>query len=101
MLYSGELTDAEKALRYGLLYKIVDEDKLLDAGIELAQNLLSKSPLGLRMTKEAINLSMDSPSLRTMIHLENISQDTAGMIKDAMVGATAFLQKKRPKYPLR
>ena len=97
--YSGEAIDAQKALDYGLLLKIVDEDKLLDAGLELAELYLGKSPLGLRLTKEILNRTMDSPSLDTMISMENAFQTVAGMSKDVGEGGAAFLQKRKPKYP--
>ena len=101
IIYSGKAIDAQKALEYGLLLKIVEEEKLLDAGLELAETYLEKSPLGLRMTKEIINRSMDSPSLDTMIQLENAFQTVAGMSKDLAEGGSAFLQKRKPKYPLK
>jgi len=99
--YSGESIDAKKALDYGLILKIVDEDKLLDAGIELAELYLTKSPMGLRMTKEILNRTMDAPSLDTMISMENAFQTVAGMSKDLGEGGAAFLQKRKPKYPLK
>ena len=95
------LIDAEEALKIGLVSKIVEEDTLLDTGLDMAMDLLSKSPLGLRMTKDAINISMDVPSIETLIHLENTSQDVCGTSKDLLEGSTAFLQKRTPKYPLR
>ena len=101
LLYSGKPLEAEKALRYGLISRIVEEEKLLDAGIELAESFLQKSPLGLRMTKEAINFSMDSPSIETIIQLENRSILVCSSSKDINEGSSAFLQKRTPKYSLR
>ncbi len=100
-LYSGRFLEAKEALQYGLILKIVDEEKLLDAGLELAESYLLKSPLGLRITKEIINLSMNSPSLETMIQLENAYQTVCAMSKDVQEGSAAFLQKRNPKYGLR
>ncbi|TFG11315.1 MAG: enoyl-CoA hydratase/isomerase family protein [Promethearchaeota archaeon] len=101
LTYTGRICKAAEALKFGLILKIVEEDKLLEAGIEMAKEFLNKSPLGLRMTKDAINLSMDVPSLETLVHLENISQDVCGTSRDLLEGSTAFLQKRSPKYPLR
>ena len=53
------------------------------------------------MTKDAINLSMDSPSLDTMIHLENRTQIVCGESKDIMEGVKSFFDKRDPEYPLR
>ncbi len=101
LLYFGKKIDAKKALEYGLICKIVNENQLLDAGLELAETFLQKSPLGLRMTKESINLTMDAPSLETMIQIENRTQAALGLSKDLDKGASAFLQKRKPKYDLR
>ena len=101
LLYSGKPLEAEKALSYGLISRIVDEEKLFDAGLEMSEKFLQKSPLGLRMTKEAINFSMDSPSMETIIQLENRSILVCSTSKDINEGSSAFLQKRTPKYSLR
>lgn len=102
ILYTGRFVDAEEAERIGLVLKVVkgDDRELLSAGMEIAEELLTKSPLGLRMTKEAINLSQDSPSLETIIQLENRAQALCGSSNDILEGVVAFFEKRKPKYPL-
>ena len=102
ILYTGRFVDAEEAEKIGLVFKLVDgdESKLLVSAMELAEELLTKSPLGLRMTKEAINLTMDSPSLETIMQLENRSQMLCSTSSDLMEGINAFFDKRKPKYPL-
>ena len=101
ILYTGRFVDAEEAERIGLVLKIVkgDEGELLKAAMEIAEELLTKSPLGLRMTKEAINLSQDSPSLETIIQLENRAQMVCSSSSDVLEGVLAFFKKRKPKYP--
>ena len=103
ILYTGRFVEAEEAEKIGLVLKVIngDENQLLESAIELAKNMLSKSPLGLRMTKEAINFSLDSPSLETIIQLENRSQMLCSTSDDIMEGVKAFFEKREPKYPLR
>ncbi len=102
ILYTGRFIDAEEAEKIGLVFKIVegDEDKLLAEAFKIADNLLAKSPLGLRMTKEAINVSLDSPSLETIIQLENRAQTLCSSSLDIREGVSAFFEKRKPKYPL-
>ncbi len=100
ILYTGRFVDAEEAEKIGLVLKVVEKEQLLDSAIELANDLLSKSPLGLRMTKEAINLSLDSPSLETMIQLENRTQMLCSTSDDITEGVQSFFEKRKPKYPL-
>jgi enoyl-CoA hydratase/carnithine racemase len=101
ILYTGRFVTAEEAEKIGLVFKLVkgDEGKLLEVGMEIAQELLTKSPLGLRMTKEAVNLSLDSPSLETIMQLENRSQMLCSTSSDLMEGVNAFFDKRKPKYP--
>jgi len=103
ILYTGRFIDANEAERIGLVLKIVegDENQLIDSAIELAKNMINKSPLGLRLTKQAINLSLDSPSLDTMIEMENRAQAISSRSKDMREGVAAFFEKREPKYPLR
>lgn len=101
ILYTGRFFDAQEAERIGFVLKVVEEDKLLESGTELANEMLNKSPLGLRMTKEAINLSLDAPSLETIIQIENRNQVVTGTSKDVVEGVTSFFEKRNPKYPLR
>jgi len=101
ILYTGRFIDADEAERIGLVLKVIkgDETKLLDAAMESAENLLTKSPLGLRMTKEAINISLDSPSLETIMQIENRSQMLCSTSTDLLEGINAFFDKRKPRYP--
>ena len=101
ILYTGRFIDADEAERIGLVLKVVkgDDVKLVEAGLEIAENLLTKSPLGLRMTKEAINLTLDSPSLDTIMQIENRSQMLCSTSIDLLEGINAFFEKRKPKSP--
>ncbi len=101
IMYTGKSVDAGEALKIGLISKIVPNEKLLDSGIELAEEMLTKSPLGLRLTKKAINLSLDSPSLNTIIQFENSSIVLAFSSKDVGEASAAFFGKRKPNYPLK
>jgi enoyl-CoA hydratase/carnithine racemase len=101
ILYTGRFVDAKEAHRIGLVLKVVDEDTLFNEGIKMAEELLKKSPLGLRMTKKAVNISLDSPSLETIMELENRAQMLCSTSNDLTEGAQAFFEKRDPKYPLK
>ncbi|MBD3338397.1 MAG: hypothetical protein GF353_04780, partial [Candidatus Lokiarchaeota archaeon] len=101
ILYTGRPVGAEEAEKIGFASKIVQKEKLLEEAIAIAEIMLSKSPLGLRMTKEAINLSMDSPSLNNIVQFENSSIVLAFSTQDVNTAAKAFFSKKKPSYPLK
>jgi len=100
ILYTGRFVDASEAEKIGLVLSVVEEVELLDTGIVLAENMLHKSPLGLRMTKQALNFSLDSPSLETILQLENRAQMLCSASDDMMEGIQSFFEKRDPKYPL-
>ncbi|MHA1687869.1 MAG: enoyl-CoA hydratase/isomerase family protein [Promethearchaeota archaeon] len=101
ILYTGRFVDAKEAEKIGLVLKVIEKEQLLEEGMKLAEELLGKSPLGLRMTKEAINLSLDSPSLETILQFENSSIVVTFSSKDIQEATSAFFEKRKAKYPLK
>lgn len=73
-LLTGDLFDADEALRIGLVQQVVDKDRLLEEAMKVARTMASKSPLGLRLTKEALNHSAGGVSLEDAILLEDRNQ---------------------------
>jgi len=101
IIYTGKALNGLEAEKLGLVTKLVDKEHLLDSGLELAKEMLTKSPLGLRLTKRAINLTLDSPSLSNVIQFENSSIILAFSSKDMVEASTAFFKKQKPNYPLK
>ena len=101
ILYTGREISGEEAERIGLALKMVSKEQLLSEGLKLAEEMLKKSPLGLRMTKQAINLSLDSPSLENIAQFENSSIVLSFSSKDVQEASSAFFEKRKPKYPLK
>jgi enoyl-CoA hydratase len=97
-MYTGRDISAREAFKIGFVSKVVKNENLLDKAIKLAEELLTKSPLGLRMTKEALNLSLDSPSLNNILQFENSSIVLSFSSKDVNEAASAFFGKRLPKY---
>ena len=100
ILYSGKIVDGIEAEKIGLVLRVVEKENLLKVAIEKAEELLKKSPLGLRMTKQAINLSLDSPSLENILQYENSSIVLTFSSKDVNEASAAFFEKRDPKFPL-
>jgi enoyl-CoA hydratase/carnithine racemase len=73
-LLTGEFMSAEEALKLGFVSKIVPFEELMPAAMEMAEKMASKNPLGLRLTKEAINQNLDAGGLEMALDLENRNQ---------------------------
>ncbi len=101
IIYSGRGVSGKEAEKIGFVLKVVKKERLLDEVFKLAEELLTKSPLGLRMTKEALNLSLDSPSLNNILQFENSSIVLSFSSKDLNEASSAFFGKRKPKYGLK
>ncbi len=84
-LLTGEFMTAEEAMSLGFASRMVEKEALLDTAYEIAGKMVGKNPLGLRMTKEAINQNLDVSSMEQALHLENRNQ--AFMIAGLRIGA--------------
>ena len=98
IMLAGQTVDAARAVALGLVAELVDEDRMPDAGMALAREMLGASPMGLRMTKDLINLNADAPSLEAALALENRTQVLLGQTDDLREGVAAFLEKRHPDY---
>lgn len=98
MILTGRFVSAERALRLGLLSDVVAEEKLLEAGLALAREMLETSPNGLRMSKQALNINIDAPSFEAALALEDRQQVMLTATKDYEEAITAFVEKRAPVY---
>jgi enoyl-CoA hydratase/carnithine racemase len=73
-LLTGEFMSAQEAKELGFVSRIVEKDKLMETAREIADKMVGKNPVGLWMTKEAINMNLDGASLEQALHLENRNQ---------------------------
>ena len=64
----------------------------------LAEDMLRTTPLGLRLTKEALGLSLDMGSLEAVMAMEDRQQVLCTQTEDFQEGLQAFLQKRSPHY---
>jgi len=73
-MLTGNFMAAQEALQLGFASRIVERDKLLETALELARTMNSKNPMGLRLTKEAINVNLDAAGLEQALQLEDRNQ---------------------------
>ena len=58
----------------------------------------STTPLGLRLTKECLNMSVDAGSLEAAVAMEDRNQILCAQTEDFREGISAFLGKRAPNY---
>ena len=73
-LLTGNWMSAEEAMQLGFASRLVPKEKMMETAQELAQTMASKTPLGLRMTKEAINVNIDAGGMEACLQMEDRNQ---------------------------
>jgi enoyl-CoA hydratase len=97
MILTGEVIDAQEALRIGLVHKVVSRQDLTEVTTKLAQEMASKGPIALRYTKEAVYKGMDM-TLEQGLRLEADLYLLIHTSKDRTEGIQAFREKRVPKF---
>ena len=97
MMMLGEKIGAEQAEDWGLIYKAVDDDALMDEAKALAEKLANGPTLAYATMKKNIATAMDG-NITEVFLAEAEGQRLAGASADAMEGDMAFLQKRKPAF---
>lgn len=82
-MLTGRRIGAEEAYRCGLVSALVDDERLLDHASDLAAQIAGHTPLGVRMTKRALQQNTDAGDLGAAVDLENRNQVIAAATAEA------------------
>ena len=97
ILLSGEMVDAQEALRIGLVNRVFPKDRLLAEAEALLRKMLANGPVSLRFTMEAVNAGLEMP-LDEAQYLEATLFGLICTTADMKEGTRAFLEKRPPKF---
>jgi enoyl-CoA hydratase/carnithine racemase len=95
---TGRFIHAERALAVNLVSEVVPEGGLEAAAQSYIDDMMLTSPMGLRLTKEALNLGVDAPGLEAAMALEDRHQSLLALTDDAVEAGMAFFEKRAPQY---
>jgi len=98
LMMTGRFINAARAERVGLVSEVVPDDELEEAARPYIEEMLATSPIGLRLTKECLNMSVDAGSLEAAIAMEDRNQILCAQTNDMKEGIAAFLQKRKPEF---
>lgn len=97
MALTGEMIDAEEALRVGLVTHVFPQGELLDRAKETLRKVTRNGPLAVRMVLEAIYRGMDT----TLVEANGVESTLFGLLassEDMKEGMTAFLEKRKAEF---
>ena len=93
----GEKITAEQAASWGMIWKVVDDDKLLAEAEGLARHLAAQPTRALALIKRAFNEALTN-DLDRQLDLERDLQRIAGKTEDYREGVAAFFEKRAPRF---
>jgi enoyl-CoA hydratase len=97
LILTGEIIDAKTAFAIGLVNQVVPADQLQAKTMEIANRIADKSPIALRLAKEAVKLASRSnldEGLRREVDLFALCFSS----EDKNEGVSAFLEKRKPVF---
>ena len=97
MCLSGRTLDAAEADRYGLVSRVVTDDRLMADTIDLASRIAAFSLPALMAIKESVNRAWEAP-LSEGIGFERRQLHARFASEDAHEGMHAFLAKRKPVF---
>jgi enoyl-CoA hydratase len=97
MVLTGEAIDAQRAYQIGLVSKVVPRADLLEVCRSIANVILSRGPLAIRLAKRSLNL-LSQISTEAAMAMESYAQAILFESEDKLEGTSAFLEKRPPKF---
>jgi len=101
LILTGRFIYADRALAVGLVSEVVEDGQLEAAAVPYVDAMMTASPVGLRLSKECINMSVDAGSIEAVIAMEDRNQVLCSRSEDFEEGIRAFIEKRKPVYVTR
>lgn len=98
LLLTARTFPADEAAAMGLLVDVVDDGEVVDRALETARLIRGNAPFGTWMTKETMWQTLDAPSLRHAIDMENRTQIMCSANGETAEAMRAFGEKRPPVW---
>ena len=97
MLLTGDPIDADTALQWGLISRVVEPEELLSTAMQLANRIAGHAPLAVKANRE-LAYATDDMSLSQVQRMSAFSRWIVGQTEDAQEGPRAVVDKREPNY---
>lgn len=97
LLYTGELIDAEEALRIGLVNRLYDSSELMSRTAMMAHRIARMSPTAIRMVKQVLT-AIGSSQTGGHPAMEGLAKLVCDLSEDQTEGRKAFIERRQPQF---
>ncbi|MEP2606217.1 enoyl-CoA hydratase-related protein, partial [Marinobacter sp.] len=97
MALLGDKISAEQAENWGMIWRCVDNETLMEETMKLARHFATQPTKGLALIKRALHAS-SSNTFEEQLNLERDLQRMAGRSEDYREGVAAFMEKRTPAF---
>ena len=98
LMLTGRIFDAVEADRIGLVSRVVPDGQVVEAAMEVARQITANNEYGVWMTKLGANATLDAPSLRHAMELENRTQVLGTFTGNMAEASEAFREGREPRW---
>jgi len=95
LVFSGEIIDAQEMLRIGLVSKVVPDDQLMTAAMEMAKKMQRGAPLAVQMAKQLMYMGLER-SIEAHCEAERYCFQLSCKTEDFQEGIRSFFEKREP-----
>lgn len=97
-MLTGRFISAARAMEIGLANRVVPADQMRREAEEFVEDMLHATPLGLRLTKDGLNIAVDVSGLEAAMAIEDRNQILTANDPNFQEGIAAFFEKRKPNY---
>ena len=101
LMYTGRIVNAREALEFGLVSRVVPDDKLMETAYEIADEILLSAPVSVTLTKRMVYQFLTETDVIKAERINSQYFRWTGQQPDAREGVVSFLQKRRPEWKLK
>ncbi len=97
LFYTGDVIDAQEALRIRLVGRVVPQAELMTATRELAEKIAGNPPIPVELAKYGVYKGLEL-DIESALDYENFAIKVCTGTEDYKEGVMAFMEKRKPEF---
>jgi len=97
LMATGDIINADEALRIGLVSRVVPQEKLMTTAKELATKIVAGPSVAIELIKRGLRRALNN-DLKTQLDYEGYAQNLCRKTEDHKEAIQAFMEKRKPYF---